>query len=81
MIRRRSYAVILAIGLVVATMTSAQAQSWNLYGGYTSLPTIPFVSGQMNSNGSTNAATVDLTVGAASSATPFDGYWIDWNRG
>jgi autotransporter-associated beta strand protein len=68
MIRRRSYVAILGVGLVVATMTSAQAQSWNLYNGYTSLPAITFAGGPMSS---TNAATVDLEVGAASSPTPF----------
>ena len=68
MIRRRSHATILGVGLVVAMMTSAQAQSWSLYDGYTSLPTIPFVDGPMSP---TKTAEVDLAVGGASRPTPF----------
>jgi len=68
MIRRRSHSAVLGIGLVVAMTASAQAQSWNLYNGDTSLATIPFASGAMSP---TNAATVDLEVGGASKPTPF----------
>jgi autotransporter-associated beta strand protein len=68
MIRRRSHGAVLGLGLVVAMMTSAQAQSWNLYDGDTSLPTIPFANGAMSP---TNAATVSLAVGSALSPTPF----------
>src|SRR5215472_9916457 len=68
MIGRRSYVAILSVALVVAMMTSAAAQSWNLYNGYTSLPTISFVNGPMSP---TNPATVNLAVGGASSPTSF----------
>jgi hypothetical protein len=68
MMGRRSYVAFLSVALVVAMMTPAAAQSWNLYNGYTSLPTIPFVNGPMSPS---NAATIDLTVGATSSPTPF----------
>ena len=68
MIGRRSYVAILSAALAVATMTPALAQSWNLYNGYTSLPTISFVNGPMSP---TNPAKVDLTVGGASSPTAF----------
>jgi len=49
-------------------MTSAQAQSWSLYDGYTSLPTIPFVDGPMSP---TKTAEVELAVGGALRPTPF----------
>ena len=60
MIRRRSCAAVLSAGLIVATMTPAKAQSWNLYNGDTTSLTIPFVGGSMSS---TNGATVNLSVG------------------
>jgi autotransporter-associated beta strand protein len=68
MIRQRLYAAILSVALVAAMTTSALAQSWNLYSGYTSLPTISFAGGSMSP---TNPATVNLAIGGASSTTPF----------
>ena len=68
MIGQKSRVTFLSAGLVVAMMASAEAQSWSLYDGYTSLPTIPFVGGAMSS---THAAKVDLAVGGASRPTPF----------
>src|ERR1700761_8309515 len=58
----------LGAGLAVAMMASAQAQSWSLYDGYTSLPTIPFVNGPMSP---TKTAKVDLEVGGAKKPIPF----------
>ena len=68
MIRRRSHGAVLGIGLLAAMTVAAQSQSWNLYNGDTSLPTIPFVGGAMSP---TKAASVDLALGSASSPTPF----------
>ena len=68
MIGQKSRVTFLSAGLVVAMMASAEAQSWSLYDGYTSLPTIPFVGGAMSS---IHAAKVDLAVGGASRLTPF----------
>ena len=68
MIGQKSRVTFLSAGLVIAMMASAEAQSWSLYDGYTSLPTIPFVGGAMSP---THAAKVDLAVGGASRPTPF----------
>ena len=68
MIRRRSHGAVLGVGLLAAMTVAAQSQSWNLYNGDTSLPTISFVGGAMSP---TKAASVDLALGSASSPTPF----------
>ena len=77
MIRRRSHGAVLGIGLLAAMTVAAQSQSWNLYNGDTSLPTIPFVGGAMSP---TKAASVDLALGSASSPTPFVMVRIDRDR-
>ena len=49
----------MGLWLVIAVSAPASAQSWNLYGGYTSLPTISFADGAMST---TNGASVYLTM-------------------
>jgi autotransporter-associated beta strand protein len=68
MIRRKSHGAVLGVGLLVAMTASARAQSWNLYNGDTSIPTISFTNGPMSP---TKAAKVDLELGNASKPTPF----------
>jgi len=49
----------MGLWLVIAVSAPASAQSWNLYGGYTSLPKISFADGAMST---TNGASVYLTM-------------------
>ena len=49
----------MGLWLAIAVSAPAFAQSWNLYGGYTSLPTISFADGAMST---TNGASIYLTM-------------------
>ena len=64
---RRLAAGTALLAIAFAGSAPARAQNWNLYGGYNSLPAIPFAYGPMSTN---NGASVMMTMTGAN-PTPF----------